>query len=120
MTDEQIITTGEAEFIAEIKKRKQRRQAGYYVAKYAVAVILVVFFMFPYLFMVNKSLMSASELLAGDAHFFPRHFQISNYSIVKEFWGNILNTLQVVLINGFFGPLTSCICAFPFARHNFK
>ena len=69
MTDEQIITTGEAEFIAEIKKRKQRRQAGYYVAKYAVAVILVVFFMFPYLFMVNKSLMSASELLAGDAHF---------------------------------------------------
>ena len=120
MMQEQIITTGEAGFVSEIKKRKKRKQTGYYIAKYAVAVVLIIFFMFPYLFMVNKSLMSASELLAGDAHFFPRHFQISNYAIVKDFWHNILNTLQVVLINGVFGPLTSCICAFPFARHNFR
>ncbi len=27
---------------------------------------------------------------------------------------------RIELINGVFGPLTSCICAFPFARHNFK
>lgn len=74
MMQEQIITTGEAGFVSEIKKRKKRKQTGYYIAKYAVAVVLIIFFMFPYLFMVNKSLMSASELLAGDAPFLPPPF----------------------------------------------
>ena len=106
----------------EEQRRKRRRKTLnviYYVAKYTVAAILIVFFMFPYLYMFNKSLMTAGELQVGDAHFWPRAFQISNYSIVVDYWGNILNTLQVVLINGIFAPLTACLCAFPLARHNF-
>ena len=31
------------------KKQAKKRRAGYLAAKYAVAVILIVFFMFPYL-----------------------------------------------------------------------
>jgi multiple sugar transport system permease protein len=103
----------------EFRKKKKRKEIIYYVAKYGVSLLLIVFFMFPYLFMINKSLMPASELLAGDTHFFPRKIVLSNYSIVGQFFRNILNTLQVVLINGFFAPLTSCICAYPLARHKF-
>ena len=44
MMQEQIITTGEAGFVSEIKKRKKRKQTGYYIAKYAVAVVLIIFF----------------------------------------------------------------------------
>lgn len=106
--------------LALSKKQAKKRRAGYLAAKYAVAVILIVFFMFPYLFMVNKSLMTAGELLVGDPHFFPRNFQISNYSIVGAYWKYILNTLQVVLINGFFAPFSACFCAYPLARHRFK
>lgn len=111
--------SGETAQAELFRKRKKHRQIAYYAAKYAMAVILVLFFMFPYVFMINKSLMSASELLAGNTHFWPKSFRISNYSIVGTFWRNILNTLQVVFINGIFAPLTACICAFPLARHNF-
>lgn len=106
--------------LAESKRQAKRRHAAYLAGKYAVAAVLIVFFMFPYLFMVNKSLMSSSELLAGNAHFFPQNFLLSNYSIVKDYWHNIMNTLQVVFINAIFAPFTSCFCAFPLARHQFK
>ncbi|MFQ7036073.1 MAG: hypothetical protein ACLRTQ_10605 [Candidatus Borkfalkia sp.] len=122
MTKENILTgeIPQSEAAQKSKKRANRRKYVYLTVKYAVAAILIVFFMFPYLFMINKSLMSAQELQAGNTHFFPQHFTVSNYTIVKDFWHNILNTLQVVLINGFFAPFTACFCAFPFARHNFK
>lgn len=122
MTKENILTgeIPQSEAAQKSKKRANRRKYVYLTVKYAVAAILIVFFMFPYLFMINKSLMSAQELQTGNTHFFPQHFTVSNYTIVKDFWHNILNTLQVVLINGFFAPFTACFCAFPFARHNFK
>ena len=108
-----------AEQLEQSRRRDRRRAVGYYIAKYGTAAILAVFFMFPYLFMINKSLMSGAELQAGEVHFWSRHFQISNYAIVWQFWRNIMNTLEVVFINGLFAPLTACICAFPLARHRF-
>ena len=108
-----------AEQLEENRRRDRRRAIGYYTAKYGVAAILAVFFMFPYLDMINKSLMSGLELAPGNTHFWTQSFQISNYAVVWSFWRNILNTLQVVFINGIFAPLTACICAFPLARHKF-
>ena len=108
-----------AEQLEENRRRDRRRAIGYYTAKYGVAAILAVFFMFPYLYMINKSLMSGLELAPGNTHFWTQSFQISNYAVVWSFWRNILNTLQVVFINGIFAPLTACICAFPLARHKF-
>ena len=108
-----------AEQLEENRRRDRRRAIGYYTAKYGVAAILAVFFMFPYLYMINKSLMSGLELAPGNTHFWTQSFQISNYAVVWSFWCNILNTLQVVFINGIFAPLTACICAFPLARHKF-
>ena len=106
--------------VAEGNRAARRRKIAYHAVKYAISALLVVFFLFPYAFMINKSLMSAGELLSGDAHFFPRNFMIGNYAIVKDFLHNIRNTLEVVLINGIFVPFSACVVAFPFARHSFK
>ena len=114
-----IESSDAARELAAIKQRARRRKIAGYVVKYVVAAVLSVFFLFPYLFMVNRSLMSGTELAVGNMHFWPQNFQISNYAIVGQFWKNILNTLQVVLINGVFAPLTACICAFPLSRHKF-
>lgn len=104
------------------KQAAKRRKTAYFIAKYAVAAALVFFFIFPYVFMVSKSLMSPGELQM-QAHLFPKEFGLKNfasYSIVWQFFRNILNTLLVVAINGIFAPFTACFTAFPFARHSFK
>ena len=61
MTKENILTgeIPQSEAAQKSKKRANRRKYVYLTVKYAVAAILIVFFMFPYLFMINKSLMSA-------------------------------------------------------------
>lgn len=120
MEERTVYAAGPAGTERKLAKKRKAGRIALLVVKYAVAALLIVFFMFPYLFMINKSLMSASELQVGNAHFFPQQLTFSNYSIVIDFWKNILNTLEVVLINGIFVPLTACICAFPFARHDFK
>ena len=88
------------------------------VVKYVIAVILCIFFLFPYLYMLNKSLMTATQVAEG-ATFWTSSFKISNFSIVGKYLRNIGNTLIIVVINGFFVPFTALFCAFPLARIKF-
>ena len=87
-------------------------------AKYAVAALLCLFFCFPYLYMLNKSLMTVQQAAEGSS-FWTRSFELRNFGIVGQYLKNIGNTLQVVCINGFFVPFTALFCAFPIARMRF-
>ena len=121
MNNENINTTNILE-IRDTPERKaaRRKHIIYLVAKYAVAAVLILFFVFPYVFMVLKSFMSLNETLPGEmVHLFPKEFTFTNYKIVGRFFRNILNTLIVIGVNAVFVPLSACVVAYPLARHDF-
>lgn len=99
-------------------KRVNVKKITLLIVKYVVAVVLCLFFFFPYLFMINKSLMDFVQISHGGT-FWSRSFTIQNYAIIKDYLRSIGNTLIVVAINGFFVPFTALFCAFPLARIKF-
>jgi len=102
------------------KKAAQRKRIAMLAVKYLIAAVLIVFFLFPYAFMILKSFMSPAETLPGElVHFFPKMFTVKNYAVVGRFFKNILNTLVIIAINAIFIPLSACFVAFPLARHKF-
>ena len=98
--------------------KSRRRRIISLVVKYVIAAIICIFLLFPYLFMLNKSLMTFVEVSNG-ATFWTHSFNIRNYAIVGKYLRNIGNTLIIVVINGFFVPFTGLFCAFPLARIKF-
>ena len=87
--------------------------------KYFFSAVLIVFFFFPFLFMINKSMFTIDELGGVDVHFFPNHFNLANYKVFADYLSYLGNTMQVVLINCVFIPLTACLSAYPLARRGF-
>ncbi len=101
------------------RRRRTRRERAVLGVKYAVSVLLILFFLFPYMYMLFTSVMTAGETSSIIVHFFPQNFQIENYKIVVDYLPNLGNTLVVLVINCIFQPLSACFCAFPLARHRF-
>lgn len=64
--------------------------------------------------------MSLPEINSGKLTIFPDEYHFENYKIVADYLPYLKNTLIVVIINGFFIPLTGAMIAFPFARYEFK
>lgn len=88
--------------------------------KYLVAAVLVVFFLFPYVFMLCKSVMQPWEVNGSVAvHLFPKDITFKNYDIITKFFRNLGNTFIVIAINAIFIPLSACFVAYPLARHKF-
>ncbi len=109
------------EFLRRSHSRKKLRETIVLVAKYFVMVLLALFLLFPYIFMVSKSLMNLVDANAPTPMLFPKSgVYFSNYKIFLEYWTYFQNSLIVVLINGIFIPLTGFMAAYPFARRNFK
>ena len=102
----------------DLSRSARKRRTATLAAKYAVAALLCLFFCFPYLYMLNKSLMTVQQAAEGSS-FWTRSFELCNFGIVGQYLKNIGNTLQVVCINGFFVPFTALFCAFPIARMRF-
>lgn len=102
------------------RRAARKKHIALLTVKYIVAVILVIFFMFPYVFMLSKSFMTSAETAKSEiVHFFPRQFTFSNYKIVGEFFRSLLNTVIIIAINATFIPLSACFVAYPLARHKF-
>ncbi len=102
------------------RKAAKRRNALITSAKYLVAAVLVVFFLFPYVFMLCKSVMQPWEVNGSvPVHLFPKDITFSNYKIVGQFARNFGNTFIVIAINAVFIPLSACFVAYPLARHKF-
>ena len=118
MTTENFATNNGGLLAPAQNKKSKTKKIVLLVVKYVVAALLCAFFFFPYLFMINKSLMSYVQI-AGGGTFWTRSFNIQNYAIIKDYLRSIGNTLIVVGINGFFVPFTALFCAFPLARIKF-
>lgn len=109
------------ELLKKSRARKYRRNAVQLAVKYVVMVLLAIFLLFPYIFMVSKSLMNLVDANAAAPMLFPKSgIYFSNYKVFLEYWQYFRNSLIVVVINGIFIPLTGFMAAYPFARRNFK
>ena len=87
---------------------------------YILLTAIALFLMFPFVMMVSRSLMSEADI--ADARIFPSVITFSNYKIVlfqQNYFKYLWNTLQILLFNLFFVPLSSSICAYAFARLRF-
>ena len=98
---------------------KKKPDVAAHIVKYVVSALVIVVLLFPYAFMLNKSLFTSAEAASVNVHFWPQHFEIKNYGIIVKYLPNLKNTLIILAINCFFQPFTACFCAFPLARHKF-
>lgn len=88
--------------------------------RYLLMGVFALFFIFPYFYMLTRSLMSLSEVNSASFLLFPSQLHFENYKVVIDYLPYLRNTLIVVVINGFFIPVTGAMIAFPFARYSFK
>ena len=88
--------------------------------RYILLLVFAIFFIFPYFYMLTRSLMSLSEVNSPDFILFPSKLHFENYKIVADYLPILKNTLLIIVINGFFIPVTGAMIAFPFARYRFK
>lgn len=103
-----------------LQKKSKTKKKVLLAVKYVFSAIFVVILIFPFLFMIMKSFMSAEETMTGiPVHFFPQHFTFENYKIIGRFLPNLGNTLIIIAINATFIPLSACFVAFPLARRSF-
>lgn len=103
-----------------IPERRKLKKAAPIALKYVLLVVFSLFFIFPYFYMLTRSLMSLPEVNSTNLILFPSELHFENYSIVVDYLPYLKNTLIVVFINGFFIPFTGSLIAFPFARYEFK
>lgn len=90
---------------------------------YIIMAVFAIFFIFPYVYMVNKSLMSAGETMTKPVTFWPASFRIVNYFNLfakNNYFAYLGNTLLIVGVNVVFVPLSASVCAYGFAKINFK
>lgn len=108
------------EKVNSLQLKNKRRKRIILGVKYFFCAIFVVVLLFPFLFMVMKSFMSAEETMSGTpVHFFPKSFTLENYGVIGQFLPNLGNTLLIIVINATFIPLSACFVAFPLARRSF-
>lgn len=99
---------------------KRNRYVAECVTKYLVFALLLCVLLFPYAFMLLKSLMGIVDINSPVILFFPTKVTFENYAVFGEYAGYFLNSFIVVAINAVLVPLTSCLVAFPLARCKFK
>lgn len=105
-----------------IKRTKAVRICRYAVL-YLVLVVFGLFFLFPFVFMFFKSVMSDLESVGMPyVRFFPTEWHFENYAKVfdADFIRYFRNTLIVVVCNMIGVPLAACLCAYGFARGHFR
>ena len=91
------------------------------IVQYLVLTLIAVFLAFPFFLLVMRSFMTQMDINA--ARIIHSHFTLDNYR--KIFAENnyalyIFNTLKVVVFNMIFVPLSASLCAYSFARLEWK
>ena len=102
--------------------KKKRTAIAVNIALYAALIIIAVILLFPYLFMVNRGLMSNEYVLKPETRFFPDglHFENYLYAFRDGGYGRpLLNSLIVAIVVTVTVPLSSFISAYAFARLDF-
>ena len=109
--------------VYDLGKRARRKKAVTKTALYMLLILISVFLIFPYVFMLNRSFMTTQDVVSPNVYFFPRRITVDAYSrlfVGNGYFRNIWNTLRIVLLNMVIAPVASSLCAYGFARINFK
>ena len=94
----------------------------YKVVCYMLLVLFAIILIFPYVFMVSKSLMTPEEAISPKTVLFPASPQWVNYAEILKDSGYgmaFVHTLEVILFNSIAVPLSATFVAFGFARFKF-
>ncbi len=94
----------------------------YKVVCYTLLVLFAVILIFPYAFMISKSLMSPEEAISPKTVLLPASPQWGNYAeILKDsgYGKAFLHTFEVIVFNSIAVPLSATFVAFGFARFKF-
>jgi len=108
-----------AEILKAQAMSKKRKEMIERVVKYCVFGVLLVILLFPFLFMILKSLMSSTDVNAIPVRLFPTEIHFENYAVFLDYAGYFFNSFIVIIINFVFVPITSCMVAYPLARYKF-
>ena len=97
-------------------------EAIYKVVCYTLLVLFAIILIFPYVFMISKSLMTPEEAISPKTVLFPASLQWVNYAEILKDSGYgmaFVHTLEVILFNSIAVPLSATFVAFGFARFKF-
>ena len=89
---------------------------------YTLLVLFAIILIFPYVFMISKSLMTPEEAISPKTVLFPASLQWVNYAEILKDSGYgmaFVHTLEVILFNSIAVPLSATFVAFGFARFKF-
>ncbi|HOW37276.1 MAG TPA: carbohydrate ABC transporter permease [Candidatus Izemoplasmatales bacterium] len=102
------------------RARRQKKYVAFLI--YALMALIAVILVFPYFYMVMKSLMTSEEVV-GPVRFFPSVPQWVNYLSLfteSEYLQATLNSLYVIGFNIIAVPLSASLIAFSFAKLQWK
>lgn len=105
-----------------LHSKRAAKRISIRILQYTVMILLSVYLVFPYLFMVNRSFMHASDIMTLPVKFFPPQWTLDGWK--KMFQQNnylhyTFNTLKIVGFNIIAVPLSASICAYGFSRLKF-
>jgi multiple sugar transport system permease protein len=99
---------------------RKKKYAWECAVKYGVFAALIAVLLFPFLFMVSKSLMTVNDINAHEVRLFPRELTLENFAVFGEYAKYFANSFIVIAVSMAAMPLSSCLVAFPLARYKFK
>lgn len=104
-------------------RRARRRRLCIKIALYILMAVLAVILLFPYFYMIVKSLMSVDEVDNPYGSFFPEKPQFINYVTVFKTGGygkGFLWTMLIIIFNLVAVPLSASLIAYSFAKLRWK
>ena len=104
------------------RKTLSRKERAYRIVITVVMAVLALILIFPYVFMVSKSLMTSAEATSLSIKLFPKKPQWGNYGQIfgdSGYAKALLHTMEVILFNSVAVPLSATFIAFGFARCKF-
>lgn len=104
------------------RKALPKKEVVYRVCIVTLMTLLAVILIFPYFYMISKSLMTSAEALSLEIKLFPKKPQWGNYMQIFSDSGYgtaLLHTMEVIVFNGIAVPLSATFVAFGFARCKF-
>lgn len=103
-------------------KRKKTNELIFRICMHVLMSVIGIILIFPYFFMVMKSLMSTEEVTGAELVIIPASPQFSNYLKMltdEGYFAAFGNTMFVIIFNLIAVPLSATFIAFGFARCNF-
>lgn len=104
----------------KMRNRKKQRIVSNTVF-YIFAILLLVFFLFPYMYMLVGSFSYDEHTFNLPVTFFPKKWSLHGYELAfsAEMMRYLVNTLVIIALNLVVVPFSASLCAFGFAKMKF-